>query len=109
MENRMNSLKKLNLIAPILISFLFTPYQTHTMKRLPKENPQWVELVGNAILGESTAIEPSSFMQLPTEIQATIISLLASNSTATTLQEAAKTINSLAQVNYELNELMNDS
>ncbi len=54
-------------------------------------------------------IEPFPFTELSPEMQYSIINLLAKNSTATSLKEAADTINSLAQVNHDLNDLINDS
>src|SRR5579872_4024263 len=119
MENRMNVFKKLSLIAPIIISLLFTPHHSHTMDQ-PNKQMGWVVLAGAAILGGYTAYqqflsyihgeptEPFSFTDLPQDIQQTIISLLTINSTAKTLQEAAQTINALAKTNKYLNELIND-
>lgn len=53
--------------------------------------------------------EPFDFSQLPKDMRLIIIDLLTRNAYAQTLEEAAYTINSLAQVNKELNELLNDS
>src|SRR6266446_10297661 len=49
-----------------------------------------------------------AFNQLIPELKAYLIESLASMSTATTLEEATKTINALAQTNKELNQLIND-
>src|SRR5579872_6915442 len=134
MENRMNTLKKLILIASVLISLLFTPHHTHTMDQ-PNKEIGWVALAGAAIIGGYAAYqqflsyihgetteplpsidlpediqptEPFPFTKLPKEMQLEIISALASNSTAKTLQEAAKTIRALAVTNKYLNESINN-
>jgi len=53
-------------------------------------------------------IEPFPFTELPKDVQNTIINLLTINISAQNLREAAQTINALAQVNKELNTLINN-
>src|SRR5579864_2616628 len=98
----MKMIKKISLIAPLLISLIFTPHHSHTMDQ-PNKQMGWVALAGAAIIGGYVAYqqflsyvhaeptEPFPFMELPPEKQQEIIFLLASNSTAKTLTEAAKT------------------
>jgi hypothetical protein len=52
--------------------------------------------------------EPFAFAELPHEMQYYVIDLLAKTSTATTVQEAGKMINALAQTNKELHTLINN-
>lgn len=80
----------------------------------PQQQPEWATVVGDIILGTASLTilsqpnEPFEFTALPPEMQDKIIQLLSLNTTAESLKEAAKTINSLAQVNHELNQQIND-
>lgn len=94
---------------------------THTMEQ-PRDYKkiEWVILAGAAIIGGAIAlnkflayihsepIEPFPFADLPFDKQYLIITLLTKKDKATSLEEAAKNINALAQTNKELNELIND-
>ena len=81
----------------------------------PRGNFGWAAIVGGVLLGtikikmlwQSQPGEPFPFTQLPKEMQNQIIYFLSLNTTASSLKEAAFTINSLAQVNHELNKLIN--
>ena len=76
-----------------------------TMLRRPLSN-----FVGNILLGirKLNPAEPFPFSDLPKEIQNEILSLLTINVNAESLETAAQTINALAQVNKELNALINE-
>lgn len=71
---------------------------------------EWVDIVG-LILSENAPLQllytNIEFNKLLPEHRQYVIELLASNSGATTLDEATKTINALAQTNKELNQLIN--
>lgn len=86
-------------------------------------NNQWISLAADVILYSTDGfkeflsyiypptaaqIPKSRFELLPKEIQQTIIFLLSKRTNATTLKDAAHAINSLAQVNKQLNDLIND-
>ena len=109
----MKTIKKTNaFIAALLFT---TTFNTYSMKNKPIF-PTWATIVGSVLLGavaikmlwQSEPSEPFEFITLPPEMQDRIIQLLSLNTTASTFKEAAFTINSLAQVNHELNELIND-
>ncbi|HLC07451.1 MAG TPA: ankyrin repeat domain-containing protein [Candidatus Babeliales bacterium] len=106
-----------------LTLLLLTPACTvYTMDEPPKKTSktrriaQWAMIAGDLLLGnipvqkihliEQTS-EPFAFTELPKELQNTIKVLLLTGATAKTLNEVAFTITSLAQVNRELNELIN--
>lgn len=101
--------KKTSLFITLLL--LAATFNSHSMEQ---QSPQWTAVVGDIILGTASLTilsqpnEPFEFTALPPEIQDKIIQLLSLNTTATSLKEAAKTINSLAQVNKELNQQIND-
>ncbi len=105
----MKMTKKTNSFIALLL--FATTFNTYSMEPQPSK---WAAVVGDVILGTANMTilsqpnEPFEFTVLPLEMQYQIIQLLASNETASSLQEAAKTINFLAQVNHELNELIND-
>lgn len=113
-----NTKKSNVLIALLLLATTFSSHKTQAMESI--EPSSWVTLAGAAILGGYVAYqqflsyvhkkstESSTFTALPPEIQYFIIDLLAKNSTATTITEAGKTINALAQTNSELNALINN-
>lgn len=102
--------KKINSsIALLLLIVTFNSYNMDS--RLFR----WAGIVGNVLLEMVTVqtlfgspIEPFAFTSLPKDMQNNIIQLLSIYATATSLESAAFTINSLAQVNKELNELINE-
>lgn len=82
------------------------PSKTRRLKK-------WVYGVGDTIieritLGQFVSDNPFNLSGLPKDIQAEIINLLAVSTTAKSLENVARTINALAQVNKELNTLIND-
>lgn len=106
--------KSSRFIALILVALMCN---TYTMEPEHKKIG-WVALAGAAIVGGYMAYkrflssvhgeQTPEFSNLSLETQYYIIDLLAKVSTATSLPEAAHTINSLAQVNHDLNDLIND-
>ncbi len=106
----------------LFIAFLALSFVNNTQTMEPENVKKvgWVALAGAAIVGgyvayqqflsyvhgESTEAFP--FAYLPPEMQHYIVKLLSVSSNATSVQEAGKTINALAQTNTELNELIND-
>ncbi len=107
----------------------------HGMDQKPswKKRAQWVTTVGEVALGlkpvsalmtqKSTKpaeskpsdfntplpiLEPKEFTDLPKDVQNQIMGILLAGQNANSFKEAAQTINSLAQVNKELNALIND-
>src|SRR5579862_179235 len=128
----MKIIKKTNLLyALLLFTAMFNTHKTHTMEPIEPRKLGWVALAGATILGGYVAyrqflsyiheeqeqpityatqepIEPFPFIELPEDVQNTIINLLTINVSAKTLKEAAQTINTLAQVNKELNTLINN-
>jgi hypothetical protein len=114
------------MIAPKKISSFITlllfaaTFNTYSMKRaLPTgtlimlPSGQVMQIVGDIILYNTNLntllLEPPfEFTQLPKDVQDLIIQLLTLETTATSLETAAYTINSLAQVNKELNEFINN-
>ena len=86
------------------------------------QNSSCLQLIKNALVGGTSAlkqlllyvysekaeIDPFPFTNLPEDMQNVIISLIIKNSTARSLKEAANSINALAQVNHQLNDLIND-
>jgi hypothetical protein len=83
----------------------------------------WITLAGNALIGGTTALknflsyissefteqrDPFPFTDLPQDIQNTIISLVMSNNNAKSLKGSAQTINTVSQVNHQLNNLINE-
>jgi hypothetical protein len=110
--------KKINsFIALLLITATFNAYSmkralpTGTLIMLP--SGQVMQIVGDIILDNANLntllLEPPfEFTELPKDMQNLIIQLLTLETTATSLKTAAYTINSLAQVNKELNNLINN-
>ncbi len=107
----------------LLLSAAFNTHKTYTMEPEDVKKVGWVALAGGVIIGGYAAyqqflsyihaeqeqpIEPFRFTELPQDVQAVITSLLFAGVTATSLKEAAQAINALAQVNKELNTLIND-
>lgn len=111
-----------------LITFLLftTSFNTWSMNERPSN---WLLITGGVLLGAATVkmlwqepnlllqpsellepsepIQPFPFTELPKEIQDQIIELLSIYTTATSLKDAARTINALAQVNKKLNQKIN--
>src|SRR5665213_2945927 len=101
-----------------VIAFLLCAitFNTYSMNRAWR-TLGWVSLVGGVILGvmainelfeqqpiESSLVEkPLTFTDLPKDQQYQVIQLLSLNTNAESLEVAAKIINSLAQVNHDLN------
>lgn len=85
-------------------------------------NSSCLQLIKNALVGgtnnlkqlllyiysDAAEIDPFPFTDLPQDMQTVIISLIIKNSTANSLKEAAYSINALAQVNHQLDDLIND-
>src|SRR5690349_23118534 len=98
--------KKGAFIALLLISLSFN---TYTMELETKQS-SWLTWLGSEILGvkvyETTSY--SSFNNLPKEIQNIILSYVYMGANAKSVKEAGQAINSLAQVNNELNQFIND-
>ena len=83
------------------------------MEQQTSEQPSfrdYAEYIGNVLLGniKFKSTEFSELTQLPPEDQSRIASFLIINDTTDTLEICGKTINALAQVNKELNELINN-
>lgn len=92
---------------------------TITTNSYAMETPTWVEkptfsgyiqYIAELLLGNVRFRQDESLplRQLPPESQSTIVSFLLINNNAQSITIVGKTINSLAQVNKELNELIND-
>ena len=100
-----------SLIAALLLVTTFNSYSMEEQK-----SSGWMALVGGVLLGavaikmlwQSQPSDPFPFTQLPKDMRDQIILLLTLDTQASSLKEAAKTINSLAQVNKELNKFIND-
>lgn len=89
----------------------------------PFDRSGWIQVVAATLVGaislktflsyihshDMHSRELFDFASLPTDMQLVIIDLVTRNIGATTLKEVAYTINSLVQVNKELNELLNTS
>src|ERR1700733_4537999 len=101
---------------------LVATFNSHSMKRatpmrvLPAgtlialPSGQVLELIGDILLDNKNVntlllTPPFEFTVLPKEVQDNIIYFLSLETTATSLKAAALTINSLTQVNKELNTL----
>ena len=97
--------KKINsFIALLLLAATFNAY---SMEQPKKVTSTPVEVIANILLG-AEEFKPNK-LSLPPEDQYIISNLLFTNINANTLMSAAKAINALAQVNNELNKLINDS
>jgi len=103
----------------LLIALLFTiPFNSYSMEQPPRGNNyfRYAAIIGGVLLGavaikmlwQSQPNEPFPLENLPPEVIEKIIQLVSINTTAESLEIAAKTVNSLAQVNKELNEYIND-
>lgn len=82
-----------------------------------ESNPGWLSYVSPTLLYGYSALKQfltatttpqTGFSDLPVEVQTNIIQLFAKSCTDTTLKEAGKTINALAQTNTLLNNVIND-
>jgi hypothetical protein len=75
---------------------------------------RWIPMIAHILLGVGNmeqlwhGMEGFEFTQLPNDVQNQIIGLLMMGENCKTMVEAASIINSLAQVNKQLNELVND-
>jgi hypothetical protein len=106
--------KKSNAFIAFLL--LATTFNGYSMEQPSRNNLGWAAIVGGVLLGavaikmlwQSQPGEPFPLENLPPEMSEKIIQLVSLNTATTSLEEAAFTINSLAQVNKELNELIND-
>lgn len=108
--------KKRSLIAFLLCAIVFN--NTYTMDQ-PEEGSTlgWVAVIGGVLLGavamkylwqEQKPGTQFDFAQLPQDVQYHIIELLNTANNTQSLDIATKTINSLAQVNKELNQMLNE-
>lgn len=122
----MNISKKSNIFITLLLIAL--TFNTYSMENQDPKKTGWVALAGGVLVGGVVAyrqflsyvqaepipteqtgpINPFNFLELPQDVQKIIIALLAENSAATSLQAAAQTINSLAQTDKYLHQLIND-
>jgi ankyrin repeat protein len=89
----------------------------HTTYPMEAENNGWLNFAKSTLINGysgfkqflSNATTPGTgFSDLPIEVQTTIIQLFAKSCADTTLKDAAKTINSLAQTSTHLNNLINN-
>jgi hypothetical protein len=107
----------------ILITLLLITCASATFCMEPEQpNRRWVSYAADVIIYGTDALrdflsfislEPiyppeSKFASLLPEMQQTIIAFLSERTNASTLTRAARAINSLAQVNQQLNTLIND-
>src|SRR5579862_5307448 len=116
MKSRESSMKKIkktgSFIALLLLAATFNTHKTHTMEPISEE-PTWQDYtayVGAILLGDAELVtdESSPLSQLSLEMRSKIVSFLLTGKNTNDLQTCAKTINALAQVNKNLNELIND-
>ena len=85
-------IKKINVLyAFLLLATTLNSHKMHTMEQPNKEQE-----------------ESFAFTELPPEMQYYFTKLIAQSSTATTVEEAGKIINALAQTNKELHEVINN-
>src|SRR6266404_2029377 len=107
-------IKKISSFIAFLL--LATTFNAYTME---SQQPSFIKTVRNILrrraaintLWQKQANEPYSsfaFTSLPKDMQHHIIHLLSLYTTADSLETAAFTINALAQVNHELNGLINN-
>jgi hypothetical protein len=112
-ENNMK-IKKTNLFyALLLLTTIFSNHSMEPMEQPKSEEPTWNDYtayVGAILLGDAELItdESSPLSQLSLEMRSKIVSFLLTGKNTNNLQTCAKTINALAQVNKDLNELIND-
>jgi len=91
-----------------------------SMQPSKKSVAKWARIAGEILLGNvpvsqlsqlyspQQQIDPFPFTSLPRDEQSVIITFLTSGTNAQSLKEATYSIGSLAQVNHELNELINN-
>lgn len=100
--------------ALLLITFTFN---SSAAEKQDDANTGWLSYAGATLLNgyagfkkflTSAPTSNTGFSNLPVEVQTIIIQLFAKSCADTTLKESAQTINSLAQVNTKLNQLIND-
>ena len=102
--------KKINPLITLLL--LVTTFNAHSMENPnDQKNSEGIERVGEFLLGSTqlNTVEEIMlhFTSLPAEDASHIASFLITNKNAQSLEDAGMTINSLAQVNKELNTLIN--
>jgi hypothetical protein len=102
--------KRINILSLALITLAFNSYSM-------ENNNGWLSYAKSTLFNgysglkqflTATAMPGTGFSELPIEMQTTIIQLFAKSCADTTLKEAAQTINSLAQTNKLLNNLINN-
>ncbi|HLJ31292.1 MAG TPA: ankyrin repeat domain-containing protein [Candidatus Babeliales bacterium] len=110
----MKIMRKTGLLIALL---LITPFNGYSMEQPRRDNNYfgYAAIIGGILLGavaikmlwQSQPNEPFPLEDLPPEVIEKIIQLVSINTTAESLEISAKTINSLAQINHELNEYIN--
>lgn len=85
------------------------PIEKKTNQKKKSHMKRLATRIGNVLLGKNKEkILFTEFADLPKDLQDYIVTLLTINTSAETLEEATTTINALAQVNKELNNLINN-
>jgi uncharacterized protein len=110
----MNIFKKTNnFIALVLVTLIFNSYSMET----ESVTAGWLAYVNSTLLNGYSGLQQfltatinpgTGFSNLPVEIQTNIIKFLAASCSDKTLEDAAQTINALAQTNKLLNASIND-
>jgi ankyrin repeat protein len=113
--------KKINSTSPklrrtgslITLLLLAAAFNAYSMEQPVSEEPtlhNYVNYIGDVLLNnvQFKSNEYSPLEKLPLEIKSRIASLLLMNTTTDTLKTCAKTISTLAQINRELNESINN-
>src|SRR5579872_4884037 len=90
----------------LILSFIWV-LNIYSMEKPEKIDSTPTNVIANILLGQEK-FNPDK-LSLPPEIQYKVFNLLFSNIHAPTLTIAARTINTLAQVNKELYNLINNS
>jgi hypothetical protein len=117
-ENNMKIIKKTNLLyALLLLTTIFNTHKTHTMEPIESEEGQTAmeeselgELniyISEVLLGHKSH-RSWILEKFPRDVQNQIIGLLSINDTTNSLNVCAQITNSLAQVNKELNAIINE-
>lgn len=103
--------KRINILTLTLITLTFNSYSSEN------NGNGWLTFAKSTLLNGYSGLKQlltattnpgTGFSDLPTEVQTTLIQLFAKSCGDTTLKESAQTINSLAQTNKLLNDLIND-
>jgi hypothetical protein len=119
----MKMTKKFSSLTALLL--LTAAFNSHSMKRLLEQEVQqkqvfaqaqlrtgeWVDIVGLILTQDAPMqllLKNFDFKELPEDVQRHIIQLLSLSTTATTLKEAAYTIQSLSLADKKLNEMINN-